>query len=108
MSPYLIEESGSRYELSGEFTYRFGDKGTDNAEWGLFLQGVVPLTRRLYGIGRYEFFDPIGPVPSAHLWVVAMAFRPIPPLILKAEYSVAHDNFAEVPEGFATSIAILF
>jgi hypothetical protein len=100
--------SRNRYELSGEFTYRFGDKGTDNVEWGLFLQGVAPLTRRLYGIGRYEFFDPAGPVPGAHLWVMAVAFRPIPPLIVKAEYSVAYNNFADVPAGFATSIAILF
>jgi hypothetical protein len=100
--------SRNRYELSGEFLYRFSNKGVDNTEWGLFLQGVVPLPRRLYAIGRYEFFEPTGSDPGVHLWVIGGAFRPIPPLILKAEYSVAHNNFAGVPAGFAISVAILF
>lgn len=100
--------SRNRYELSGEFIYSFGNRGIDNKEWGLFLQGVAPLTRHVYSIGRYEFFDPSGPVPGAHVWTLGLAYRPIHPLILKVEYSVAHDNFAEVQEGFGASIAILF
>ncbi len=104
--------SENKYELHGELTYRLGAKGRSNPEWGLFLQGVaplpLPLIRDLFAIGRYEFFDPTGPVPGAHVWTLGTAFRPLPPIILKAEYSVAHRNFAEVPEGFAMSIAILF
>ena len=104
--------SENKYELYGEFAYRLGGKGRANPEWGLFLQGVaplpLPLTRDLFAIGRYEFFDPTGPVPGVHIWTLGTAFRPLPPIILKAEYSVAHRNFAEVPEGFAMSIAILF
>jgi len=42
------------------------------------------------------------------LWTAALAFRPIPPLIVKAEYSVGHRNHANVPEGFATSVSLLF
>ena len=112
----------NQYELSGEFVYSFGSKGIDNKEWGLFIQGVVPLgatalgatplayylTRHLYGVGRYEYFDPSGGVQGAHVWTFGLAYRPIHALILKAEYSVAHDNVAEVPEGFAASIAALF
>lgn len=78
------------------------------AEWGLFAQGVVPLTRQLYGIGRYEFYNPSGQIPGAHLWVMGLAFRPIPALIVKTEYSVGHNNFADLPAGFAASVAILF
>ena len=100
--------SHNKYELHGEFTYRLGEKGRANPEWGLFLQGVVPLTQRLFAIGRYEFFDPTGPIPGAHVWTLAGAFRPLPPIILKAEYSFGHRNFADVPEGFAVSVAILF
>ena len=110
--------SRNRYELSGEVVYSFGSKGLDNKEWGLFIQGVLPfgetrwaggpLTRHMYGIGRYEYFDPSGTVPGAHVWTFGLAYRPIHALILKTEYSVAHDNIAHVPEGFAASIAILF
>ena len=110
--------SRNRYELSSEFVYSFGSKGLDNKEWGMFIQGVLPLgetrlaggplTRHVYGIGRYEYFDPSGTVPGAHLWTFGLAYRPVSALVLKTEYSVAHDNIAAVPEGFAASIAILF
>ena len=100
--------SSNKYELHGEFTYRLGEKGVANPEWGLFLQGVAPLTQRLFAIGRYEFFDPTGPTPGAHVWTLATAFRPIPALLLKAEYSLGYRNFAEVPEGFGMSLTLLF
>jgi hypothetical protein len=97
-----------RLELTGEFLYRVGTRSPDGDEWGLFAQGTVPLSERFFAIGRYEFFDPRGLFPGVHLWVAALAFRPLPPLILRAEYSFARDNVAKVPEGFATSIALLF
>lgn len=97
-----------RFELTGEFIYRLGDRGPDADEWGLFAQGTVPLSDRLFAIGRYEFFAARGPLPGMHLWVAGLAFRPLPPLIVKAEYSIGHNNSAKVPEGFATSISLLF
>jgi hypothetical protein len=96
------------FELTGEFVYRLGERRPDSDEWGIFAQGVVPLSARFFAIGRYEFFDPEGPLPGVHLWVGGLAFRPLSPLLLKAEYSVGHDNRAGVAEGFATSVSILF
>ena len=95
-------------ELTGEFVYRVGTRGPDGDEWGMFAQGTIPLSARLFAIGRYEFFVPRGPFPGVHLWVAALAFRPLPPVVVKAEYSFAHDNAARVPEGFATSVSLLF
>jgi len=97
-----------RLEVTGEFLYRVGTRGPDGDEWGLFVQGTVPLSARTFAIGRYEFFDPRGTVPGVHLWVIGLAFRPLPPLVLRAEYSLARDNVAKVPEGFAASVALLF
>ncbi len=95
-------------ELTGEFVYRVGTRGADANEWGLFIQGTVPLSARLFAIGRYEFFEARGSFPGVHLWLAGLAFRPLPSVVIKAEYSVAHDNAAKVPEGFATSVSLLF
>lgn len=97
-----------QFELTGEFVYQQGEGGPDEHEWGVFAQGVIPLSTRLFAVGRYEFFAPEGPVPGVHLWVGGLAFRPLSPLVLKVEYSVGHHNRVGVAEGFATSIAILF
>ena len=117
---FLWTQNG--YELSGEGLYRVGDGRSGPAEAGLFIQGVAPLTRRLFVIGRYEFFDPaqyakyvesIGAAEGMHVWVIALAFRPIPALILKAEYNFTHNNnthnnVTQTPEGFMASISVLF
>ncbi len=95
-------------ELTGEFAYRVGTGGANANEWGLFVQGIVPLSAHLFAIGRYEFFAARGPFPGVQLWLAGLAFRPLPPIVVKAEYSVTHDNAAKVPEGFATSVALLF
>jgi len=97
-----------RMEVTGEFLYRVGTRGPDRDEWGLFMQGAIPLSARLFALARYEFFVPRGPFPGVHLWIPALAFRPLPPLVARAEYSFAHDNAARIPEGFAASVALLF
>ena len=69
---------------------------------------TLPLSYKLFAIGRYEFFNPKGPSPGVHLWLAGLAFRPLPPLVLRTEYTFTHDNAAKVPEGFSASIALLF
>jgi hypothetical protein len=95
-------------ELTGEFLYRLGTRGPGRDEWGLFVQGVAPLSTRLFAVGRYEFFDPKGIAPGVHLWLAGLAFRPLAPLILRTEYSFTRDNTSKVPEGFAASVSLLF
>lgn len=97
-----------RYEVTGEWTYLFDEQQPHTREWGLFAQGTVPLTTRLFGLGRYEYFSPREPQPGIHLWIAGLTFRPFPAISLKAEYSIAHHNTLHLPEGFATSLAILF
>jgi hypothetical protein len=97
-----------RYELTGEWVYRFDEKRPYASEWGLFAQGTVPLTSRLYGIGRYEYFSPRDPERALHLWIAGLTFRPLSAISLKAEYSIGRHNSLNVPEGFATSLTVLF
>ena len=100
--------SRQRFEVTGEFTYRREDKREEQTEWGIFLQGTAPLSAHFFAIGRYEFFSFSGPVPGVHLWTAALAFRPLSPLIFKVEYSVGHRNVVKTPEGFSTSVSLLF
>jgi hypothetical protein len=97
-----------RFEVTSEFAYRFGEEKNNSDEWGIFLQGTAPLFAHLFAIGRYEFFSSREPIPGVHLWTAGLAFRPISPLVFKAEYSVGHRNVANVPEGFSTSVSLLF
>jgi opacity protein-like surface antigen len=114
-----------RYELSGEFIYRFG-AGVKNREfdaqegngnlWGLYVQGVAPLLGDIYAIARYEAFQREGAEAPGHLWLAGLAYRPMPPLVFKAEYRFADYSDKNPPakifgghtEGFAASIAVLF
>ena len=107
----------NRMELSGEFAYRWS-AGKD--DWGLYLQGVAPLPlplgENVYAIGRYEAFQREDSSRLANRWVAGLAYRPLPPLVFKVEYSVGVDAGNSVserivegsPEGFAASVAVLF
>lgn len=97
-----------RYELSAEAIYRFSDEGDVASEKGFFVQGVAPLSQRLYWVGRYEWFDPAGPIGPMRLGVLGLAYKLSPAVILKAEVSHASHNRIGAQEGVFTSFAILF
>lgn len=97
-----------RYELSAEAIYRLSDEGGLASEKGLFVQGVAPLTQRLYLVGRYEWFDPAGIARPLNLGVIGVALKLSPAVVLKAELSHASHNSIGAQEGFFTSIAVLF
>jgi hypothetical protein len=99
--------SRRRFELSGELVYRDGAGLADDAV-ELFVQGVVPVADKFYAIGRYEFFDQETAPPSGHLGVLGLAYRPLPPVVFKVEYRLGTENETLAPDGFFTSIAILF
>jgi hypothetical protein len=97
-----------RYELSAEAIYRLSDEGNAASEKGFFVQGVAPLSQRLYLVGRYEWFDPAGPIPPMSLNVLGLAFKVSPAVVLKAEVSHASSNHIGAQEGVFASFAILF
>jgi hypothetical protein len=100
--------SKNRYEVSAEAVYRFSSQGSRQDEKGAYLQGVAPLTQKLYGIVRFEYFEPPGAVPGTSLWLGGIAYKFNRTLMLKAEYSGAVNNRINEPEGFQASIAVLF
>ncbi len=96
----------NQFELTSELTYRFSDKTSEQK--ALYLQAVAPLGKGFFAVGRYEYFDDDRSRPDVHLGIAGLAYRPIPGLILKAEYRFGQRNEDIAPSGFLTSISVLF
>lgn len=94
-------------EVMGEFVYEEAQRDLA-AQWGLYLQSVLEVVPRFYLVGRYEHFDERAPQPEVNLVVLGVAYKPTPPIILKAEYLFADHVAQESPPGLKCSFAILF
>ncbi len=100
--------SQDRYEVSMEAVYRFSENGSQLDEKGLFVQGVIPISNRVYGISRYELYDQAGSKTDTNILLIGLAMRMTPTTVIKAEYSIVDHNQVQAPEGFYASFAILF
>jgi hypothetical protein len=95
-----------RFELMGELTYEEVVRAPGD-QWGLYVQPVIETLPRIFLVLRYEHYDqPSG--PTVDLGVTGLAWRPVPYLVLKAEYLFSDRRAAESPPGFKSSVAILF
>jgi hypothetical protein len=100
--------SRHRYEISAEGIYRFSDKGSAWDEKGAFVQLVVPLTEKLYAVGRYEYFRKSLTPSATELWVTGLNYRITPAVALKGEWISSRNNSVGAPEGFMSSVSVLF
>lgn len=100
--------SRNRYELSAEGVYRFSDVGNAGDEKGAFVQLVAPLSEKLYAVGRYEAFRQAQETQTTHLWVAGLNYRFTPAIVLKAEWIGSQNNGIDAPEGFMSSLSLLF
>jgi hypothetical protein len=104
------------FEVMGEAVVEDGT-GALQEQWGLYLQGVLHVLPRVSLVGRYEHFDQRPPGSELNSFVLGLAFKPVPYLILKTEYLFAdraarhlskEEARRETPAGFSASAAILF
>ena len=100
--------SRSRFEVTAEVAYRYSEDGGPFDERGAFVQGVAPLSDRLYAVGRYEFYDQAGPTPPVNIWLVGLAMKVSPALILKMECREGSDQQTIAPDGVMASVSFLF
>ena len=100
--------SRNRYEISAEGVYRFSDSGSARDEKGAFGQLVVPLADKLYAVGRYEIFRKAQEPLTTHVWVAGLNYRVTPAIVLKAEWVGSRNNVIDAPEGFMSSLSLLF
>jgi hypothetical protein len=95
------------FEVMGEAVVEDGT-GALRRQWGLYLQSVLHVLPRVSLVGRYEHFDQRAPGPEVNLFVSGLAIKPVPYVVLKAEYLCADHQAEASPPGFMASAAILF
>lgn len=101
-----LEVGVGGHEITGELTYRVPAAG-GRTEHGLYLQDAIPIVRPLYGVLRFEYFRPRqGPGASAQL--VGLFWRPVPNLVLKADYIFGTRALENLETGFQASLSLLF
>ena len=100
--------SHNRYEVSAEAICRLSDEGSSLDEKGMFVQGVAPLTGRLYAVARFEIFDPAGPDRPVRIGLAGLALKFTPAFVFKLEYRQASRRQSLAPDGLMTSVSILF
>ena len=103
-----FEWSRNRYEISAEAVYRSSDIGGAWDERGAFVQAVAPLSEKLYIVGRYETFRTAREPAATQLWLTGLHYRITPALVLKAEWVASKNNRIGAPDGFMSSVAVLF
>lgn len=96
------------YEVTAEGIYRRSSQAADRSEKGAFVQFVIPLADRLHAVTRYEIYRHAPQGPSTRLWVVGLTTRLTPAVVLKAEWVSASHNGNNAPEGFLSSISVIF
>jgi hypothetical protein len=100
-----LEVSVGGHEITGEFTYRVPTTG--GTEHGLYLQDAIPLLGQLYGVLRFEYFQPPKGRPAVGQ-LVGLFWRPVPNLVLKADYLFGTRQLENFQPGFQASVSLLF
>ena len=98
----------NHWELSMEAIYRTSDLGGRWDEKGGYVQLAAPLTDKLFAVGRYELFRSANQRDATELRVFGLNYRLRSALVLKMEWVGSTHNTVQAPDGFLSSISVLF
>jgi len=96
------------YELMSEFAFRQSSQGTDQDAYGGYLQGVMPLFGKLYGVLRLETMHEVDPEHTVRHGVIGLTYRETRALSYKLEYLRSLHNDNSAPNGLMSSVSVLF
>jgi hypothetical protein len=133
---FLWQKDG--YEVTSEAIYRLSESTSEGNERGFFVQGVAPLSEKLFAVYRYELFTsggavpgpqtpfislamgmqpappgmpfapPPPPPPTVRLNVIGLTYRYHPNLVMKFEFVEGSIGGIRSPVGVLSSISLLF
>jgi len=95
-------------ELTGELTFRVPSGGGATRQ-GAYLQDLIPLSRLLpdlYAVVRVEQFQP-GRGSSAVGQLVGLFWRPVPCVVVRADYTFATRRLERLDAGLHGSLSVL-
>ena len=95
------------HQLTAELASAQSPERGDSDLWGLYVQDAIPLFRTLYGVVRFEHFDPSrGGASDAGL--IGLAWRHWRHLIVKADYQFTTRERDDLQRGLLASVALFF
>lgn len=97
-----------RCEFTGEGLYRFSENGKPWDERGAYLQLALPLSARLYAVGRFESFRQAQENRATQLWVTGLTLRISSALVAKVEWVGGRHNTIGAQEGLLSSVSVMF
>lgn len=101
-----LQVSVAGHEITGELTWRLPSNRRHPLH-GLYLQDAIPLVADLYGVLRFEYIQP--PQGRAAVGqVVGLYWRPVPAVVLRADYLFGTRRLEDFEPGFRASVSFLF
>ena len=103
-----LELAAAGHQLASELTFRIPASG-GRAEFGAYVQDVLPLrplASEIYGVLRFEAFQPAHGGTAIGL-LGGLFWRPLPRLVLRADYLFSTRALERLDPGFRGSISIL-
>jgi len=93
--------------LQAEIAYGRQLSGGAPTQWGLYVQDAIPIVEGLWGVLRFDHFDGAeGGAVSGQL--LGLTWRPLPWLVLKADYQFANHVNDDLDRGFIASVVLFF
>jgi len=94
-------------QLTGEFAYTHLRAPDVSREYGFYLQDAVPIHGSLYGVARIEHFVP-RTGESIDNQLLGLFWRPLPHLIIKADYQFTNRPNEDFQRGFVAEFSLFF
>lgn len=95
------------HQITGEFAYEQGGAIAGARSYGLYVQDAFPLIANLYGVVRFEQFQPrIGSSTAAGL--LGVSWRPARSIIVKVDYQFMTRPVGDVTPGLLAAVSLFF
>jgi hypothetical protein len=93
--------------LTGEFAYSRLNGAYPASELGFYVQDAVPIVSTLYGVVRFDYFEPRrGPTDVAGL--VGVFWHPLDRLIVKLDYQFGNHSTDDLTPGLVVAVSLFF
>ena len=95
------------HQITGEFAYARGGPTAGTRSYGLYVQDAFPLIANLYGVVRFEQFQPKSG-SSTEAGLLGVSWRPARSIIVKVDYQFMTRPVGDVTPGLLAAVSLFF